>query len=145
MGGRRRGPVSVVALCLLVLGCSEATERLNDVGKVKATFYRHKLPPTASAVGMPGERLGPATTCGAATQSGVFDPCRPDADPSNLDAAGNPRITTPAAAAPPAARRPAAAARAVVTPKPKPARPQVRRVDHKPSAARHATKRKRPR
>ena len=84
--------VRLLALGLLVAGCTEATESLHDLGRVRATFYKYHLVPESSRLDMPGERLAPAVACkeGKALD-GFFDPCKPDPDQPELDAYGLPR------------------------------------------------------
>ncbi|BBK42753.1 hypothetical protein STVA_27730 [Allostella vacuolata] len=65
---------------------------MNDIGRIRATVYRHTLPVKDASVAMPGERLVPAGGCRApAGRAGdLFDPCRPDPQVQKLDSAGLP-------------------------------------------------------
>lgn len=130
--GRRVWPFVIIGA---VGGCADVKDGLNDVGKVRATFYRHELKVAGATVGMPGDRLVPDGPCNASAESGLFDPCRPEAKGVELDAWGMPK-TPPgpyagrAAPPPPAVRTPprkptAAAAR---TPARKAAKPSPGRA-----------------
>ena len=65
---------------------------MNDIGRLRATVYRHTLPVKDASVAMPGERLVPAGGCRAPAggPGDLFDPCRPDAQVQKLDSAGLP-------------------------------------------------------
>lgn len=140
--------VRLLALGLLVAGCSDATELLHELGRVRATFYKYHLAPDSSRIEMPGERLTPAVACKRdKTPDGLFDPCKPDPDQPELDAYGLPRAlparngrpttqptlppTKPAIARPPSTKpaamkptRSAAKAAAVAKPAKKPLPPK---------------------
>ncbi|BBK37397.1 hypothetical protein STAQ_24750 [Allostella sp. ATCC 35155] len=82
----------LLLLTLLTAACGEVQDGLNDVGKVRATFYRHQMEATGSPVEMPGQRLLPPARCASAAEAGLFDPCRPDGRPVELDAWGMPKV-----------------------------------------------------
>jgi len=102
----------LLLLALLASACAEVNDGLNDVGKVRATFYRHHMEATGSPVEMPGQRLLPPSRCAASAEDGLFDPCRPDGRPVELDAWGMPKV--------PRGPWPAGAGRAGVVPLPPP-------------------------
>ncbi|BBK32107.1 hypothetical protein EDC65_0911 [Stella humosa] len=94
---RRRfagAPFVALFLALPLAACLDPATTLNDIGRVRATFYRHELPVANAGVSMPGDRLvpqGQAGGCKPAASAGLFDPCRPDPDQQELDSAGMPK------------------------------------------------------
>lgn len=88
---RFRPTLAAVLVALTAAACADVKDGLHDVGKVRATFYRHELKVAGALLAMPGERLVPDGGCGGAPEAGLFDPCRPDGEGIELDAWGMPK------------------------------------------------------
>lgn len=136
----------LLTVAVLLAACAEAKDGLQDIGKVRATFYRHELKVAATPLEMPGQRLVPNGGCDRPRDGNLFDPCRPDPESVELDAYGMPktppgpwaaRRTTAASTMP--ARKPAQAG--PVASRPVAAKPvAAKAVVVRPAAAKAGTR-----
>ncbi|WP_374449051.1 hypothetical protein [Stella sp.] len=87
-----RPALAALLAALAAAACGEVKDGLHDVGKIRATFYRHELKVAGAPLAMPGDRLVPDGGCGGGSaEAGLFDPCRPDGEGIELDAWGMPK------------------------------------------------------